>query len=90
MVLYAPVKKLYVPVKKLRPELSLLGVSAADQNVACRVADGDALTLDCVPARGGRVQEHVHQVVIQQIDLVDVQDTTVGLSQETRLKRLHT
>ena len=35
-----------------------------------------------------RVEHHVHQAVVQQVDLVDVQDAAVGPGQQPRLERL--
>mmetsp|Transcript_5543 Transcript_5543/g.12269 ORF Transcript_5543/g.12269 Transcript_5543/m.12269 type:complete len:319 (+) Transcript_5543:639-1595(+) len=77
-------------IQQLGAQLTLLGVTGAHQDEAGRVADGDTLTLHSVPAGGGRVQQHVHQVVVQQVDLVHVQDAAVGLGQQAGLKGLHT
>ena len=38
----------------------------------------------------GRVQQDVHKMVIQQVDLVHVQNAPVGLRQKARLEGLHT
>merc|ERR1712032_1181876 len=45
------------------------------------------LALDSVPARGGRVEHHVHKVVVQQVHLVHVKKAAVRLCQEARLER---
>mmetsp|Transcript_2235 Transcript_2235/g.5639 ORF Transcript_2235/g.5639 Transcript_2235/m.5639 type:complete len:430 (-) Transcript_2235:162-1451(-) len=76
------------PIQELRPQLALLRVARADQDEAGRVGDGDALTLDRVPAGSGRVQHHVDEVVVEEVDLVDVQEAPVGLGQEARLEGL--
>ena len=54
------------------------------------MADGDSLALDSVPAGGSRVKQHVNKVIIQQVDLIDIQDASVGLGQQTGLKSLDT
>mmetsp|Transcript_19820 Transcript_19820/g.51517 ORF Transcript_19820/g.51517 Transcript_19820/m.51517 type:complete len:394 (+) Transcript_19820:3129-4310(+) len=77
-------------IQQLWSQLSLLWVTAAHKDEARRVADADTLTLDSVPARGSRIQQHIHQVVIQQVDLIYIQDAPVGLCQQARLKGLYT
>ncbi len=52
------------------------------------MADGDTLTLDGVPAAGRRVQKYIHQVVVQKVDLVHVQNAAVGLGQQAWLESL--
>jgi hypothetical protein len=42
-------------------------------------------TLDGHAAGGGRVEEQVHEVVVEEVDLVDVEDAPVGAGQEPRL-----
>jgi len=54
-------------------------LTGADEDEAGGVGDGDALPLHGVPAGGCGVQQHIHQVVVQQVDLVDVEDAAVGL-----------
>ena len=51
--------------------------------------DGDALALDHVHAERGRVEEDVADVVVEEVDLVDVEDSPVGLGEETRLEGHH-
>ena len=46
----------------------------------------DALALDDVPAHRGGVEEHVDDVVVEQVDLVDVEDAAVGVGEEPRLE----
>ena len=42
------------------------------------MADGDALALHVVAAHGGGVQQHVNEVVVEQVHLVHVEDAPVG------------
>ncbi|SLJ82799.1 Uncharacterised protein [Mycobacteroides abscessus subsp. abscessus] len=48
----------------------------------------DAVAFDVHPAHRGRVEQHVHQVVVQQIDLVDVEHAVVGGGQQPGPERL--
>ena len=52
------------------------------------MADGDAFALHVVAAHGGGVQQHVNQVVVEEVDLVDVQDAPVGRRNQPRLEVL--
>ena len=60
-------------VEQLGPEVALLRVHGPDEQEAAGVGVGDALALDPVDPAGGGVEQHVHQVVGQQVDLVDVE-----------------
>jgi len=46
------------------------------------VGDADAVALDPVDPAGGRVEEHVHEVVRKQVDLVHVEDAPVGAGEQ--------
>ena len=72
---------------ELWAELSLFGVAAADQHKLGRMPHTQPLPFDHVLSRGGHVEERVHDMVLQQIDLVHIKKTAVGLCQETGLKR---
>lgn len=69
-------------VQQLRAQLAFLGVHGADQHEARGVAMGQAVALHQVDAAGGDVQQQVHQVVGQQVHLVDIEHATVGLGQD--------
>ena len=73
-------------VEQLGSELALVGVHGPDQEEARRVGDGDLLARDHVDAHGGGVQEHVDQVVLEQVHLVHVEELAVGLGQNSRLE----
>ena len=75
-------------VEQLRAQVSLLRVHRAHQHELGVVADGDALPLHVVAAHGGGVQQHVHQMVVEEVHLVDVQDPPVGGGDQTRFKVL--
>jgi hypothetical protein len=53
-------------------------VAAANHDELGRVSNADAFALDCVDAAGTAVQHNIHQAVIKQVDLIDVQDAAVG------------
>ena len=48
---------------------------------AGRVAHADPFPLHGVPARRSRVEQHVHQVVVEQIHLIDVKQAAIGFGQ---------
>src|SRR5438067_6135706 len=73
-------------IEQLRPQLAFLRVHGADQDEVGGVDDGDGLPLHDVDPHRRRIQEHVHQVVVEQVDLVDVEQVAVGLGQHTGLE----
>ena len=73
-------------VQQLGPEVALLGIHGAGQHEAAGVDLGDPLSLHLVEAAGGHVEQHVDQVVGQQIHLVDVEHAAVGSRQQARLE----
>ena len=75
-------------VQELGPELALLGVHGAHQDKAGRVGKRNPLPLHHVDPHGRGVQQHVHQVVVQQVHFVDVQNPPVGRGQQARLEML--
>ncbi|PQM47160.1 hypothetical protein C1Y40_02657 [Mycobacterium talmoniae] len=46
----------------------------------------DAVAFDVHPPHRGGVEQHIDQVIVQQVDLVDVEDTAVGAGQQARRK----
>ena len=72
------------PVQQLRTQLALFGVHRADQDEPGLVAVRDAVAFDVHPAHRGGVEQHVDEVVVQQVDLVDVQHAAVRARQQTR------
>ena len=75
-------------VEQLRAQLALLRVAAADQHEARRVADAQAFPLHHVLAGRGHVDQEVHQVVLQQVHLVDIQEAAVGAGEQAGFERL--
>src|SRR5205823_8173632 len=72
------------PVEQLGAQLALFGVHGPDEDEAARVLGGEAVPLDAVDSEGGGVDEDVDEMVGQQVDLVDVEDTAVGGGQQPR------
>ena len=62
------------------------GIHRADQQETGRVAQRQALALHAVDAAGRRIQQHIHQMIRQQVDLVDVEDAAVGGGEQARFK----
>ena len=59
-------------VQELGPEFALLRIHGAHQDKAGRVGERNPLALHHVDPHGRGVQQHVHQVVVQQVHFVDV------------------
>ena len=76
-------------VQQLRAELALLGIHGADQHETGGVLDRQAIALDGDAAHRGGVEELVHHVVVEQIDLVHVEDPAVGASEQAGLEHGH-
>ena len=71
-------------IEQLRTQLALFRIHRAHQDEAGGMTIGDALALDAVFAAGGRIQDQVDDVVIEQVDLVDVEQATVGGGEQAR------
>ncbi len=69
----------------MRAQFAFLRVHRPHQEEACRVPHRDAVPLHVAGAQRGGVEEQVHQVVVQQVDLVHVQDAPVRGGQQARL-----
>ncbi len=76
-------------VEELGPQLALLGVHRADQDEPRRVPHGHGVALDVARAERGGVEEQVHEVVVQQVDLVHVQDAPVRGGEQAGVEGLH-
>ena len=72
------------PVQQLRTQFALFGIHGADQHEAGLVAVRYAVTLDMHPAHRRGVEQHVDEVVMQKVDLVDVEHPAVGTGQQSR------
>ena len=76
------------PVQQLRTQFALFGIHRADQHEPRLVAVRDAVALDVHPAHRRGVEQHVDQMVVQQVDLVDVQHAAVRARQQSRRERV--
>ena len=76
------------PVEQLRTQFALFGIHRADEHEPGVVAVRDAVALDVHPAHRRGVEQHVDQVVVQQVDLVDVQHAAVRARQQPRRERV--
>ena len=75
-------------VEQLRPQFAFLGVATADEDEARRVAHAQALAFDHVLARRRDVDEQIHEVILEQVHLVDVEEAAVRARQQPRFERL--
>ena len=57
-------------VQKLRADVTLFGVHSANQHKSCGVGIGNTLAFNGVYAHSSGIQQHVYNVVIQQIDFI--------------------
>ena len=73
-------------VQELRTQVAFLGVHGAHEDEAGRVGEADPLPLDDVHPHGRRIEQQVHDVVIEQVDLVHVQQPAVGGGEDARLE----
>jgi hypothetical protein len=76
------------PVPELWAEVPLLWVHRPDEGHVGRMRDAQSVAFDAVDAAGGRVQKHVHQMVVEEIHLVDVEDSPIGSGEQSRLELL--
>ena len=71
-------------VEQLRAQLALLRVHGPHQHEGRFLHMGHPVALHGDPARGGGVEKHVHQMIREQIDLVDVEHSPIGARQQAR------
>ena len=76
------------PVQQLRAQLALFGIHGSDEDETRVVTVRDPVALDMHPPHRGGVEQHVDQVVVQQIDLVDIEHAAVGAGQQARRERV--
>jgi len=66
------------PVEELRPKIPLFGVHGADEHEPGGMDIGNAFSFNHIDSGGCGVQQHVHQMIVQQVDLVHVENAPVG------------
>ena len=74
------------PVQQLRSQFALLRVHRADEHEPGFVRMRDAVAFHMHPSHRGGVEQHVDQMIVQQVDLVDVEDAAVGAGQQSGRK----
>ena len=72
-------------VQKLRAQAALLRVHGADEREARRVAHREPFALHGTHAHCRRVEQHVHEVVGQQVHLINVEHPAVSGCQQAGL-----
>jgi len=75
-------------IQELGPKFSFLGVHGAHQDEAGRMGEGNALPLHHIHPHGRRVQEHFHQVVVQEVYFIHIQDAPMGRGHDAGLEML--
>ena len=73
-------------VQELRPQLSLFRVHGADEDEACRVAMRYPFPLHHILPRGSHVEDRVHQMIREEIHLVDEKNAAMGTCQKAGTK----
>jgi hypothetical protein len=73
-------------VEQLRAQVSLFGVHRTDEHQPRRMRERHSLTFHDVDTHGRRVEEHVDEVVVEEVDLVDVEQVAVGGGQKARFE----
>ena len=75
-------------VQQLGTQFTFVRVHSANQNEFGRMGEGNTLPFHGIGTHGSRVQQKVHNVIVQQIDLIHIENATVGHSQHTGLELL--
>ena len=75
-------------VEQLGTKLAFLRVHRADEDETRRMRHRHALALDGVLTHRRGVEEHVDDVVVEQVHLVDVEDVAVRVGEHARLELL--
>src|SRR5437879_4252338 len=73
-------------IQKLRAEIAFFRVHGADQDEARRMPDRNPFAFNDVHAHGRSIEQHVNQVIVEQVDLIDVEDVAVRFSENARLE----
>ena len=74
-------------IQELGPQLAFFRIHGSDQDKSGRVTKRQPLTLNLMNAAGRRIEKDVHEVIGQQVHLIDIEDAAVGRRQQARLKR---
>lgn len=72
-------------IEQLRAEIAFFGIAAADEDKARGMAHADSFALDDILASGGDVEQEVHEMIFEEIDLVDVEVAAMRAREESGL-----
>ncbi len=67
-------------------QIAFFGIHRPDQNKLRRVLEADTLALDHVNTHRRRVQQQVHDMIVQQVHFINVQDAAIGSRQNAGVK----
>src|SRR5215208_6728857 len=73
-------------IQKLRAEFPFFWIHRSDENETGWMNEGDALTFNHVHAHCRRVKQDVHNVIVEQVYLIDVEQAAVRARQDTRFE----
>ncbi len=76
------------PVQQLGAQVSLLGIATPHQDKSGRMPQAQPLPLHQVDPAGRHVEQQVHEVVLQQVHLVDIEKPAMRPGQDPRLEVL--
>ncbi|GBD09941.1 hypothetical protein HRbin22_02203 [Candidatus Thermoflexus japonica] len=73
-------------IQELGPQIPFLGVHGPHQDETGGMLEGDPLPLHHIHPHRRCVQQHIHDVIVEQIHLIHIQEAPVGHRQNPRLK----
>jgi len=73
-------------VQELRAQIPFLGVHRTDQDEPGGMGKGYSFPFHGVHPHSRRIEEQIHDVIFQQVHLIDVEEVPVGVGQDTRFK----
>ena len=76
-------------IEKLRAQFALFGIAAADQANARGMAYRQPVALDQVLAARRHIEQQVDQMILEEVHLVDIEETAIGAGEQAWLERLH-
>ena len=73
-------------IEEMITKLSLIGIEGSNEEGLAGVTKGKALTLDKNLALGDNIEKDVGSLLIEEVDIINVEDTTMGLGKKTGRK----
>jgi len=73
-------------IEEMITKLSLIGIEGGNEEGLARVTEGETLTLDEDLTLGHNVEKDVGSLFVKEVDIIDVEDATMGLGKKTGRK----